>query len=225
MRNPTHKQVMREAAPDDSRSGSVSPNGGKTGRDGSQSDGRSRDRKLLSDHPGTYAGGAPSDRESYSDETLQKMRPAQLAEYITFRYHADMWRNLPVVHDLLISVIRTHGQEHDELSDLLKLLGKLRTDVEGHLLDEETNVFPTLSKNDAETKREREPEVDHLVQEHEETEELFKKIRKTAHDFQVPDNANDEYRCLYAMLPDMEQETLEHYHVENDILFPEIASK
>lgn len=218
MQTRTHKQTMRDAASEAPLAGAGSHSRAKSG-------GTARDRKLLSDPPQTSADHASTRQKSYSDEDLRAMKPTQLAEYITFRYHADMWKNLPVVHDLLISVIRSHGQEHEELSDLLKLVGKLRTDVEGHLLDEETNVFPTLNKNDAETKREREPEVEHLVEEHEETEELLKKIRKTAKDFDVPDDANDEYRCLYAMLPDMEKETFEHYHVENDILFPEISTK
>lgn len=67
--------------------------------------------------------------------------------------------------------------------------------------------------------------MQHLVEEHEESEELLKKIRKRTKDFKLPDDASDEYRCLYAMLPDREKETLEHYRVENDILFPEIAAQ
>lgn len=220
MQTHTPKQSMRNAASDAPLSGATSHS-----RNTAKQAGTNRDRRLLSDPAEGPGNDASLNRESYPDEELQKMKPSQLAEYITFRYHADMWKNLPAVHDLLISVIRTHGQQHDELSDLLKLVGKLRTDVEGHLLDEEMNVFPTLNKNDAETKREREPEVEHLVEEHEETEELLKKIRQTAKDFKIPDDANDEYRCLYAMLPDMEKETFEHYHVENDILFPEISTK
>lgn len=227
MQTRSHKKTMKEAACESPLAENISRGHNvDVGCNDPDPDGMPRDRKLLSDPATGPVGHAPQrEAKSYSDEELHKMRPTQLAEYITFRYHADMWKNLPVVHDLLISVIRTHGQEHDELTDLLKLVGKLRTDVEGHLLDEETNVFPTLSKNDEETRKDREPEVEHLVEEHEETENLLKKIRKTAKDFEVPDDANDEYRRLYAMLPDMEKETLEHYHVENDILFPEIATK
>lgn len=188
-------------------------------------------RSAEEDKPLSAAGGTGREsrseqgRKRRSDEELNRMKPAELAEYITFHFHADMWKNMPVAHDLLLAVLRNYGEKHEEVKEIHKLFGQLYTDVEAHLIDEETDLFPSLSKNDASTQEERKPEVKHLMKEHEETEKLFKKIRKEAKDYQVPDDADGTFRKLYALLPQMEAETLEHYHVENDILFPEITEQ
>lgn len=200
---------------------------GRAGKEMPPSTGTSRVQSSWGEEKPLSAGASEGEQRQKSrpDDELKAMKPAELAEYITFHFHADMWKNMPVVHELLLSVVRTYGEEHEEVKEIHKLFGQLCTDVEGHLLDEEANFFPNLSKNDAKARKEREPEVEHLMKEHEETEKLFEKIRKEADDYTLPENADDAFRRLYAMLPQMEAETLEHYHVENDILFPEVASK
>lgn len=163
--------------------------------------------------------------KAQTDDDFKAMKPQELADYIVYTFHAATWKAMPEVHDLLIAVLRTHGEKHPELKDIHELCMKLCSDLEEHLIDEETNVFPHLNRNDAKTKKARTPEVEHLMKEHRSAEKLFKQIRKTAKDYDVPSDACEKYKKLYKMLPEMEEQTKQHYHLEDDILFKEISDE
>ncbi len=56
--------------------------------------------------------------------------------------------------------------------------------------------------------------------EHEAAGEALETLRKTAGDYQLPDDACISYQALYQALEIFEGDLHQHIHLENNILFP-----
>jgi len=148
------------------------------------------------------------------------MRPADLAEYIFDIHHAYLWKKLPETDALFAKVLRVHGANHPELFKAYKLFGTLKTDLEQHLIKEETMLFPRIAQVDS-------AEVEELTagirDEHEQAGKLLEQLRTVTHDYTLPADACMSFRNLYISLQEMEDDLHEHIHLENNILLKPIA--
>lgn len=162
--------------------------------------------------------------QDMDDEQFKTLPAGEQADYIVRRHHAFLWKAMPELRALLPMVLRGHGKQHEELKDIHELCSKLVSDMEEHLIDEETTLFPALKKNGKSSKS-QDFDVEHLMDEHSRTRKLFKKIRKAADDYAVPQDACERYTFLYELLPRMEEDTLRHYHLEDAVLFRQITGK
>jgi len=145
---------------------------------------------------------------------FKSMKPSDLIEYIVEKHHIYLENALPDAAELFAKVLRVHGAHHLELYDAYKLFGALKTDLEQHLIKEETIFFPKIINADKEAgKLSKE-----IKNEHEAVGELLDNIRETTNNYALPEDACMSYKNLYNLLQEIEDDIHEHVHLENNIL-------
>lgn len=156
----------------------------------------------------------PKRLDNAGSPNFTDMSPAVLSCYIEDTHHTYLRRALPEIDRLLLAVLKAHGAHHTELFDVYKLFGQLKTDLNQHLIKEETLLFPALTRSDSPAGA----MTAEIVAEHEAAGALLEALRRTAHDYQAPDDGCATYRRVYAMLPELEADLHQHIHLENNIL-------
>ena len=151
------------------------------------------------------------------------MSPAVLSAYIEDTHHEYLRRALPEIGALLMKVLRAHGANHRELYDVYTLFGRLRSDIEGHLVKEETQLFPALTQGGLQA-GEAARLAGEIVSEHEAAGELLRALRDATNDYTVPDDACPTYQKAYRLLPELERDLHQHIHLENNILLKGVAA-
>lgn len=148
-----------------------------------------------------------------------RMSPPVLAAYLEDTHHQYLRQVLPEVQELLPAVLKAHGRAHRELFQVAALFGAIRGDLEPHLLKEELLLFPAPGLED----NGRGGLIGELTREHQGVGSLLQRLRKAAGDYLPPADACRSYRHLYALLAEMEADLHQHIHLENNILFRQLA--
>jgi len=147
------------------------------------------------------------------------MNPDALAGYIENTHHEYLRESLPEASALFEKVLRVHGANHPELYEAYKLFGALKTNLEQHLIKEETQLFPKIADLD---NQEVKKAAVSAKEEHEEVAELMEKQRSVTHDYALPQDACASYKSLYTSLQAIEEDLHQHIHLENNILLKDI---
>jgi len=145
---------------------------------------------------------------------FKNMKSKDLIEYIVDTHHDYLENALPEASELFAKVLRVHGSHHLELFEAYKLFGMLKTDLEQHLIKEETMLFPKIVNQDKDAGK----EIKEIKSEHEAVGEMLDKIREITHNYTLPKDACMSYQNLYTLLQDIEDDIHEHVHLENNIL-------
>lgn len=140
-----------------------------------------------------------------------------LTDYIEDKHHSYMREVLPIGSELLGTILRVHGKNHPELFEVYRLFGTLRTDLEQHLLKEETMLFPALSQPDSEHNEIVRLTTD-IIHEHVAAGAILEELRKVTKDYTLPEDACGTYVKAYEMLKNIEEDLHQHIHLENNIL-------
>jgi len=149
------------------------------------------------------------------------MTPEALAGYIVNTHHNYLWKSLPETSALFEKVLQVHGANHAELFEAYKLFGTMKTDLEQHLIKEETMLFPKIENlNDPEVKK----IATAIKEEHEQVAELMEQLRSVTHDYALPEDACASYKSLYASMQAIEEDIHQHIHLENNILLKNSGS-
>ncbi|BFH62394.1 iron-sulfur cluster repair di-iron protein [Paenibacillus azoreducens] len=158
----------------------------------------------------------------------QESRPAsltglELMDYIKHKHHAFLRDELPAMTPYVTKLARVHGGHHPELLRVEEIFAELKKELLEHTEDEEQNVFPLMSEYFTEQGHEisaaLKQQITELVDEHEQAGNLLKELREITSDFGVPADACGTYRLVYQRLANLEKDTFEHIHLENNILF------
>ena len=149
----------------------------------------------------------------------------ELINHIVEIHHAETFRLLKEIDPLMVKVFRVHFSHDPEL--LMKvhsLFGKLKCELEEHLLKEENILFPLMIKydqaKDKEEKKEIEGDIRIIVNEHEAAGDILKELAEVTDDYKVPEWGCISFKLLYDYLHDLEKDLFIHIHKENNILFP-----
>ncbi len=179
------------------------------------------DQKILFDRLDEVYDQRKASYEQ-ADKKFDQMSPEVLTTYIEDTHHEYMRRVLPEISELLNTLLRVHGKNHAELFEVYRVYGQLKTDLEQHLLKEETMLFPDFDQTDK--NREEITELARIItEEHEGAGELLVKLRELTHDYQVPTDACKTYARTYQLLEEMEDDLHQHIHLENNILLKDYA--
>ncbi len=151
----------------------------------------------------------------------------EMTDYIETRHHSFLRDMLGRLEDL--SSAARNGADAGTLRALDALdgvLAPLAIELEHHLMTEETTVFPVV--REAEDNPERAAVAAHLIRhlsnEHANACEALDKIREITSDFTPPEGATAALAELYEALADLDADLREHIRLENDVLFPRVAS-
>lgn len=161
-----------------------------------------------------------------SEHDWTKEPSGQLIEHIINTHHAYLNVELPRISELTTNILRVHGAHHPELKTVHRLFHNLKMELEQHLIKEEETEFPLIkayeSNPTAEAKQEIQRILRELEEEHTGAGDLLKELRNVTHDYQLPEDACATYRLTFEKLEELENDTFQHVHLENNILFPRL---
>lgn len=150
----------------------------------------------------------------------------ELVDHIVNTHHAYLWAELPRISEFTAKILRVHGEHHPELSQVYRLFHKLKMELEEHLIKEETSQYPAIKeyeKSRTEASLEKAINLNkELEDEHTGAGDILKELRKVTNDYEVPADGCNTYRLTYAKLEELESDTFQHIHLENNILFPRL---
>lgn len=153
----------------------------------------------------------------------QSLTPAQLCAAIEARFHAPLPAELSRLLAMADRVLMVHGhKDPDRLEALRDTVAALQAELLPHLALEEEEVFAAIR---AGATAQALQGIQTLEQEHEAVGALLKQSRALTDDFTPPPGACGTWRALYQGLGELEVETHEHIHVENNVLFPAIVQR
>ncbi|EOU1682629.1 iron-sulfur cluster repair di-iron protein [Clostridium perfringens] len=149
----------------------------------------------------------------------------ELINHIVETHHGETFRLLKEIDPLMVKIFRVHFSHSPEL--LMKvhsLFGKLKCELEEHLLKEENILFPLMIKydkaKDEKEKKEIEEDIRIIVSEHEAAGDILKELAEVTEDYKVPEWGCISFKLLYDYLHHLEKDLFIHIHKENNILFP-----
>ena len=157
---------------------------------------------------------------------------AELVDHIVETHHAYLKKELPRLVQLTRKVADSHGDQDPRLHEVAEVVARLAAELSRHLESEESELFPVISgcgvgAGSGEvcgTARPAVPVVEQLLAEHNETGRMLESLRAATDDFTLPDWGCNTYRAMLAGLEELEQDTREHVHLENDALFPRVVA-
>ena len=159
--------------------------------------------------------------EEFTDWAKEK--PSKLVDYIVGKHHAYLKEELPKISELVFKILRVHGKSHEELFKVHKLFNTLRTELEGHLVKEEELVFPIIKEYELEKSNHSKERVINLLneldKEHTGAGDIIKELREVTEHYTAPKDACRTFELTYRKLRELEEDTFQHIHLENNILF------
>src|ERR1051326_6563614 len=174
-----------------------------------------------------------ADVESVSTSAVSDWHALSQAELITHivdKHHAFTREELVRLQTLLAKVSGVHGENHPELFQIQDQFGKLRGELDPHMLKEESVLFPYIVRMEeaAVSKQTLSPPPFRTVQnpvrvmmaEHDAAGYILGKMREASSGYAVPPDGCISYKTLYSALTALEADLHQHIHLENNILFP-----
>jgi len=166
----------------------------------------------------------PGDRDDVHDVTRASI--GELCDHIVSAHHDTLRRDLPLIADLIATVVRVHGIQRPELRDLQRVFAGMQSSLEAHLSLEEDTLFPACRATEAGEIR----GVDEaLLAEHEadhtEVGEALVALRELSGGYGAKRALCGTHRALLESLHELELDLHQHVHEENNILFPRVRAR
>jgi regulator of cell morphogenesis and NO signaling len=151
---------------------------------------------------------------------------SELVDHIRISYHAPLMQELPALGQFVTKVYSRHGGGHPELKELYRLYNDFKVEMEEHTIKEENEVFPLIKEYEVNPSEDLLAKIrianGGLAEEHNAVGDMLKEMRKITGDFMPPADACGSYRITYARLAELEEDTFQHIHLENNILFAKL---
>lgn len=142
---------------------------------------------------------------------------SDITAFIVERYHEDLKRRLPELIALADKVERVHADHNYCPTGLVSLLREMYSEILMHMMKEENVLFPLIDQGRGSLAM-MPIRVMHFEHDHHGVQ--LDEIHRLTNDFNPPEGACGTWRALYSGLEKLEEELMEHIHLENNILFP-----
>ena len=146
---------------------------------------------------------------------------ADLCDHIVDVHHARLRKELPRLSALLEKVVRAHGAERPELADVRAAFDGMSAELEGHMADEETRLFPAC--------RHAEPlgpdDLSMLEDEHADTGAALARLHSLTDGYDLSRALCNTHRATLDGLRELELDLHQHIHEENNVLFPRVLER
>ncbi len=165
--------------------------------------------------------GPPADQRNWSEAPLD-----ELADYIVERFHESLRQELPRLAAMAEKVERVHGERFPEmLPELRRTFDSLAAELDLHTMKEEQILFPAIRQLAGRSGAPNlsfgiEGPITVMEMEHQDAAQALAKMRALTDGYTPPASACNTFRALFFGLDELERETKEHIHMENNILFP-----
>jgi regulator of cell morphogenesis and NO signaling len=152
-----------------------------------------------------------------------------LVSYILINHHAYVRQAMPAIRTHVNRVAELHGERHPEVVDIADQFGGLAADLTRHLSTEEQMLFPCIEALVAAGRGGSVSvppfgavgsPVGMMEIEHQAAGEVMAAIRRLSGGYTLPADACPTFKVTYRELQAFETDLRQHFHLENNILFP-----
>lgn len=154
---------------------------------------------------------------------------SELIDHIVYKHHAYLMDELPPLGQFVTKILRVHGAQHHELSEVYRLFNHLKMELEQHTMKEDEEVFPLIKEYESHSSPlmliRLQEKMETLEQEHDVAGNILKELRRVTKDYLLPEGACTSYRLTYQRLEDLESDLFQHIHLENNLLFPRLQKE
>ena len=166
-------------------------------------------------------------------ESRQGLQPTSfgnktLISYIQEKYHDHVREELPLLTPYITRLYRVHGEKYPHIPRVYEIFKGIRKELIEHTDDEDKNVFPLilefLENPTSNLKEKVKPHLLELEEEHENLGELLHELREITDGFTPPEGACGTHRIVMARLEELEKDTFDHVHLENNVLFKRVRA-
>ncbi|MDB5207470.1 MAG: hypothetical protein JWR72_2545 [Flavisolibacter sp.] len=153
-----------------------------------------------------------------------------LIDYIINVHHAYLKEALPSIGAGLSAFVLSHKKQQPHLQTILSSFEKLSNLLLANSKDEEEIIFPYIRQIEnthrgKETygslfvKTLRKP-LSNVGDEHKKISGLLIEMREVANHYVFPESACTNHRVLFQKLQELDNDLMQHKHLENNVLFP-----
>lgn len=154
-----------------------------------------------------------------------------LVEYIINVHHSYLINNFPDIVDTLERFVEGHRSKYPYLCELMDSLLELRDDLLPHLDQEEKIIFPYI-RQIAHAYDNHEPYAALLVRtlrkpvenmmnhEHDQIGKYLHRLRSLTTNYTPASNACISHKVSFSKLKELDNDLVQHIHLESNILFP-----
>jgi regulator of cell morphogenesis and NO signaling len=154
-----------------------------------------------------------------------------LADYIYNIHHRFLHKALPEVNEYIKHLLDEYGKSNPELMELEVIMQRMMKEIPPHMKKEEEVIFPYIKQiNHAWRHKDsyasllirtlRKPVEEVMQAEHESVGTQLHRIRVLTNYYSPPSHSSIRYRITYSKLKEMDNDLVQHIHLENNILFP-----
>ncbi|HPY31896.1 MAG TPA: iron-sulfur cluster repair di-iron protein [Verrucomicrobiota bacterium] len=165
--------------------------------------------------------GAPGDVTANPDA----MSLTALCDHIEQVHHQFLREELPRLDFMTRKVAAVHGDHEPRLHEVRRVFEAFQADMATHTDEEDQIVFPKIRQWEAKTgdKTAETAELKaifaKLESEHDEAGAALARFKELTDNYTPPEWACNTFRALYDGLRQLEKETHQHVHKENNVLF------
>ncbi|MBP7826262.1 MAG: iron-sulfur cluster repair di-iron protein [Verrucomicrobia bacterium] len=165
--------------------------------------------------------GTPGDVTANPDA----MSLTALCDHIEQVHHQFLREELPRLDFMTRKVAAVHGDHEPRLHEVRRVFEAFQADMATHTDEEDQIVFPKIRQWEAKTgdKTAETAELKaifaKLESEHDEAGAALARFKELTDNYTPPEWACNTFRALYDGLRQLEKETHQHVHKENNVLF------
>ncbi len=147
--------------------------------------------------------------------------PSALIDHILERYHAVHRAQFPELVRMARRVEAVHREHPQVPAGLAELLEAMEEDLLGHMQKEEAILFPMLKAggNPFVTQPLHMMRVEHIHH-----GAMLERLAELSHNATAPQGACNTWRALYAGIAQLQDDLVQHIHLENNLLFTQFEA-
>jgi regulator of cell morphogenesis and NO signaling len=171
--------------------------------------------------------GAPDGADANPDA----MPLPELCDHIEAVHHGFLREELPRLDFMTRKVAAVHGDHEPRLREVRQVFESFQAEITAHTKEEEEVVFPSIRRlasangDQAATVATLKNGFGKLEAEHEKAGAALVRFKTLTDNYTPPEWACNTFRALYDGLANLEKNTHQHVHKENNVLFPRALAR
>ncbi len=153
-----------------------------------------------------------------------------LSDHIEKVHHGYLHESLPRLSVMTAKVADRHGSKDSRLLELNKVFAAFRSEMEEHTGKEDQILFPAIRSMESAGEplslaRHIENPIQMMLADHDQAGAALEQMRTLTDGFLPSEDACNTHRAMLDALAELEADTHQHVHLENNILFPRAIEK
>jgi regulator of cell morphogenesis and NO signaling len=154
------------------------------------------------------------------------MSLSELCDHIEEFHHGYLREELPRLNFMTRKVAAVHGEHEPRLLEVRRVFEAFNAEMTAHTQEEDETIFPAIrqlasaNEDQAAAATQLKKAFAKLESEHDRAGAALVQLKVLTDRYDPPDWACNTFRALYDGLAKLEQNTHQHVHKENNVLFP-----